>query len=477
MISNEDDFFEFEEEEDKEFNELLSRFENCVNSGEYQFFDSDEILELVDYYSGWMDREMAQKAIELGLKFYPHSPELLLKKAKLLADQSYTLEALKLLHSIESQMVNDPDFYITKGDIYSQMGLSDQAIKEYKKLLALDYPNKSLVYNIIGSEYLMQNKYEDAIYYLKKSVEYEIENNPALYKVYFCYSELNQLEEAIKYYQKIIDEDPFNADTWLYMSFCHYDLKQYEEALESINFAFAINPSDLLIVLKKSDILKELNRYSEAIELLTDTVKKDPQNTYMLNVLAETFLETSDYEKAAYYFHKALHIHPKDSRSWLGLAKAYVHLSQDSEAIACIQQAVTNSENDPEVELKAGKLYVLMEYYENAQLVLKNLLNKGYDKTEVIVWLCIALEKSGYAVEAFDLVIEQLEVKQNKDVELEYCVAGLLLLYQYRQQGLQMLEKALQKDASKHQIIYEFSPFFEEDLEIQALIEHYDNEK
>jgi len=472
MTNNEDDFFEFDEE-DKEFNDLLSRFENCINTGEYQFFDSDEILELVDYYSGWMDREMANKAIELGLQFFPNSSEILLKKAKLLADQNYTLEALKIIHGIESQMMNDPDFYITKGDIYSQMGLSDQAIREYKKLLALDYPNKSLVYDIIGSEYIMQNKYEDAIHYLKKSVENEIENNPALYKIYFCYSELNKLEEAIKYYQNIIDEDPFNADAWLYMSFCYYDLKEYEEALESINFAAAINTSDLLIVLKKSDILKKLNRYSEVIELLTDTVKKDPQNTYILNVLAETLIETSDYEKAAYYFHKVLHLHPKDSRAWLGLAEAYIYLSQDSEAIACIQQSITNSENDPEVELKAGKLYILMEYYENAQQVLKNLINKGYDKTEVIVWLCIALEKSGYAVEAFDLIIEQLEVKQNKDVELEYCIAGLLLLYQYRQQGLLMLEKALQKDPSKHKIIYDFSPYFEEDLEIQALIEHY----
>jgi len=471
MSREDDDFFDFEE--DKEFEELISKFENFVNSNEYAFFDKEDIIDIIDYYLGWMNIEMVSKAIEVGLQYYPDSPEILLKKVELLAKQNRTIDAMKLLNQIEQDIHNDPHFFLTKGDIYSQMGLSEQAIQEYKKLLNFDFPSKDFVYNIIGSEYLMIDKYAEAIHYLKKSVEISDENNPALYKIYFAYGELNQLDECIKYFEKVIDDSPFNADAWLYMAFCYYDKNDFENALESINFALAINPSDLLIVLKKSDILKELNRYDEAIELLKEYLKKDPQNTYLLNVLAETYNEIADYEKAIQYFHKSLHHNPKNSRAWLGLAEAYAHLSQDNEAISCIHQALQNSNDDPEVIINIGKLYILMEFYEEAIEVLNLIIDKDYKKSETIVWYSIALEKTGYAKEALVLLTDQIYNQNNNDVQLQYCLASILLTYQYRKEGLAILEKALQTDPSKVEIIYEFNRYFETDAEIQSLIYQY----
>lgn len=474
MIDDEDDFFEFDED-DNELDELINRFEKYIQTGEYTFFDSQEIIEIIEYYIGWMDKEMVQKAIETGLEYFPDSPEILLKKAEFLAKQNYTLEAMKILNDIESKLHNNPDFLLAKGDIYAQMGLSDQAITEYLKILKTDYPNKELIYNIIGSEYLMQNKFQEAIHYLKKSAEINSVNNPALYKIYFCYGELDKLHDCIEYFQSIIDESPFNSEAWLYMSFCYFDLKDFENALESINFALAINPSDLLIVLKKSDILKKLNRYDEAIELLKDTLDKDVQNGYLSNILAETYNEVGDYQNAAHYFHQSLHLNSKDSRAWLGLAESYLHLSQDNEAISCIQQALQHSNDDPITHLEAGKLYVALEFYEEALHILKSVTDRGYEKTEVYVWLCIAYEKSGYATEAIDLLTEQIYNQQNEDAELQYCLAGILILYNYRKEGLSVLEKALQSDPSKVDILFEFSKYFQDDQQIQELIQQYNN--
>ncbi len=472
MQDNDDEFFDFEEE-DNELDELVLKFEKYINEGEPAFFDSQDILDLMDYYMGWMDKEMAHKALEVGLQYYPDSSELLLKKAELLAQQNYTLEALKLLTQLEPQLKHEPDFYLTRGDIYSQMGLSEQAITEYKKLLEIDYPNKEFVYSIIGTEYIMQDKFEEAIYYLKKAIEYNADNGAVLYKIYFCYGEINKLNVCIEYLKKIIDEQPFNSDAWLYLAFCYYDIKDYENALESIHFAHAINQNDLLIILKKADILKALQRYDDAIEILKDAFNQNPQNPYMSTVLGETLLERADFERAIYYFHKSLHANSKDSRAWLGLGECYARVYQDSEAISCIQQAIINSQNDPSVVFRASKIYILLELYEEAVNVLKDLFNKGYDKTEVVVWLSIAMEKSGYVTEAVDILTDQIYNQQNNAVELQYCLAGILLLYHYRQEGLSTLEKAMQLDPTKYELIYEFSVFFEEDLEIQQLIQQY----
>ena len=473
MMDNDENFFEFEEE-NNELEELLSKFESVVQKGEHHFFDSQDILELADYYIRWMDRDRANKAIELGLLYYPNHPHILLKQAEALAKQNRPSEALKILNSIEPQLNTEPQYYLVKGDVFSQMNLTDQAIHEYKKLLNLNSPNKDFVYNVIGSEYMMKNRFEEALYYFKKAVEFDIENCPvALYRIYFCYSELHKQAEGIVYFQKIIDQAPFNADAWRYISYCYMELHRYEDALENINYAQAINPSDWLIVLKKSDILKALNRYDEAIELLKETLDKDPQNAYMMNVLAETYNEVADYEKASYYFHKALHINPKNSRAWLGLAETYAHMSQVNESVSCIQHALTNAKNDPEALLKAGKLYIVLELYEEALNILQYNFEKGYNPPELIMWLSIALEKSGYVSDAVDLLSDQIYHQHKTDAELLYCLAGILLLYQYRQEGLWTLQQALQANPLKYPILYEFSRFFEEDMEIQALIQQY----
>lgn len=473
-MNEDEEFFDNEEEED-EMSELINKFENYVFKGEHAFFDSQDIIDLIEHYNGWMDKEMTAKAIEIGLEFFPNSPEILLKKAEILAQQSYTLDALKILNEIEPQMTHSYQYYLTKGDIYSQMGLSEQAINEYKKILSFNDFNKELIYNIIGSEYLMQNQFEEAIYYLKKSADINSINNPALYKIYFCYNELNKLEECIEYFQKVIDESPFNSDAWLYTAFCYYDLKDFQNALDTIEYALAINEGDLLIILKKSDILKELGRHQEAIDLLKETLKKDLNNNYLMNVLAESYNEMEEYEHAIHYFRKVLNNNPQDTRAWLGIAESYLNLHQDNEAIASIQQAINYCDNDPRVLLEASKLYMHLEFYEDALVLLKPLYERGFNKTEVLVWLSLALEKSGYASEAVNLLTDEIFQHQNNEPQLQYCLAAILLLYQYRQEGLKLLEKALQSDASLYPIIYAFNQYFEDDLEIQDLIQQYNN--
>lgn len=466
--------FEDDFDENKEFEELISRFEKYVNEGEYAFFDLQDILDIVDYYNGWMDRDMQNKAIEIGLQYFPNAPEILLKKAELLAQQSYTLEALKILHQIEKQLPEDPRFYLTKGEIYAQMGLSEQAIHEYKKILELDYPNKDTIHNIIASEYIIQNKFINALHHLKKAITFNPFNHATIYKIYLCYSELNKLDECISFFKEIIDEHPFHSDVWLYLAHCYYDLNDYEMALDSINYAIAINPNDLIIVLKKSDILKTLKKHHEAIEVLEAAFKKDKQNTYLMQVMANTYFEMEEYEKAAQYFQKVIKYNSKDSHSWIGLARTFVKLWQDNEAVSCIEQAIQNTNQDPDILIEAGKLYLELDLYEDAlRVLLKVNPENEYLQTEFFMWLSIALEKSGYAKDAIDLLTDQIYNQQNTDVELLYCLAGILLLYQYRQEGLSTLQSALEKDPTKYTIIYEFSAFFQDDLEIQSLIQQY----
>lgn len=472
MFNNEN----FDEEEDKEREELLTRFENFINNNQPSFFSIQEFIEIINYYILERNVNMTNKALKTGLQHYPDDPLLLLKKAEILAIQNYTTKALHLLNKIEPQLNTVPEFYLARANIYSQMGLHKWAINDYKKLLPFNCFNNDLIYNLIGNEYLMQNKIHNALNYFKKSIYYNPDtSDEAFYKTYFCYTILENLNEGIKYFQEIIDKYPFNAKAWVYTSLCYYDLNDFENALEYINFAHTIHPDDILIIMKKCAILRKLNKYNEAITLLEDTLKNNHQNSnnhHIMIMLGQIYNAIYNFNKATQYFHKALQIDSKNTYAWLGLADAYFNLNQDKEALSCIQQTIKNANNDPEILLSAAKLLIQLEMFEEALDILSQ-IHTGYESTELIVSMSIALEKSGYPSEAVTLLTDEIHNKLNEDVELQYCLASILLLYQYRQDGLSTLEKALQTDPTKHSIIYEFNPLFANDIEIQELIHQY----
>src|SRR5687767_3229085 len=95
---------EFEDDaeaNDKEFERNLKRFEEMLAGGAAQFFDADDLEEIIDYYLQWLNYDMAKKAIDFGLERYPFSSIIKIRYAQYLSSQHYTHEALAMLNEVE----------------------------------------------------------------------------------------------------------------------------------------------------------------------------------------------------------------------------------------------------------------------------------------------------------------------------------------------------------------------------------------
>jgi tetratricopeptide (TPR) repeat protein len=157
-----------EGQDDKEFEKNLKRFEDMLANGETYFFDADDIEEIIDYYLQWLNYENAKKAIDYGLERFPYSTIIKIRYAQYLSSQHYTHEALTILNEVEQIEQSNFELYMARGYIYSQMGLGEQAIENFKKALPLA-EFKDEVYVALGVEFLNEEKADDAMYYLKKS--------------------------------------------------------------------------------------------------------------------------------------------------------------------------------------------------------------------------------------------------------------------------------------------------------------------
>ncbi|HRD37908.1 MAG TPA: hypothetical protein PLC65_04690, partial [Bacteroidia bacterium] len=155
--------FDGDDFEGQDFEEVLKRFENMINNGGHGFFDVDELEDIIEYYFQWLNYDLVKKAIDFGLKQYPYSSILKIKQAQYLSSQHFTQEALALLNEVEQTESSNFELYMARGYIYSQMGLGEQAIENYKKALPLaEY--KDEVYLSLGVEFLNEDKPDDAIY-------------------------------------------------------------------------------------------------------------------------------------------------------------------------------------------------------------------------------------------------------------------------------------------------------------------------
>ena len=69
----------------QDFEKSLKRFEDMISSGTQQFFDADELEEIIDYYMQWFNLELAKKALDFALDHYPYSSSLKIKLAQFFA--------------------------------------------------------------------------------------------------------------------------------------------------------------------------------------------------------------------------------------------------------------------------------------------------------------------------------------------------------------------------------------------------------
>ena len=71
---------EFEDLGNEDINELLEKFEDCLSTGQGCFFDSDELLEVIDYFFAVNEVSKTKSAIELALQLYPYEIEINIRK-------------------------------------------------------------------------------------------------------------------------------------------------------------------------------------------------------------------------------------------------------------------------------------------------------------------------------------------------------------------------------------------------------------
>jgi len=463
--------FEGEGLSSEDFENSLKRFEEMIASNTSQFFDADELEEIIEYYMQWFNLELAKKAIDYATNQYPYNSSLKIKKAQYLSSQHNTRDALLLLNDIEEVESTNSELYMTRGYIYSQIGLSEQAIENFKFALPLS-EFKDEVYVAIGVEFLNDEKAGDALYYLKKAIKFNSENEIALNELSLCFELTGKSEEAITFYESYIDENPYSYYAWFNLGISYNRLGLYEKAVDAYDYAIAIKDNFSSAYFNKANSLAQQEKYLEAIAVYKETFKHEEPDANTYYYIGECYENLTQYDEALVNYNRAIKLDPAAADAWLGVGIVLDYQNRITESIHYIKKAIEINPHMPEYWYVFAEVQHKLGFLEEAAAAYLRVIELNYNEFDVYIDYAKLLYDGEYYKDCEKILAEGIKKFPNTP-ELIYRMSGLQMELGRKQDGLSFLEHALQLDYDKHSELLEYLPILETDNAVMNLIQSF----
>lgn len=430
--------------ENDDLKELLLVYER-IRAGKGAAFLSEESFErIIDHFDENDALSKAMEAAKMGVLQFPYSASLLIKKADLLlADRQYQL-ALEDLDMAEILDPNEIDIYILRTDAYLAMDMQEMAVELLELAISrFDGEERIDLLFELADVYDDYEAFEKLFDCLALILEYDRDNQEALYKICFWTDFTGRNEESIQIHLKIIEESPYNDLAWFNLAAAYQGLRLYEKAIDAYKFAIAINEKFDYAYRNMADAQMRLHQYREAIESLERVVELSRPEDLIYQAMGLCYEKIKNPSQARFYYRKASHLNPDNARIYLKIATTYNKENKYTQAVKYLEMGLTIKRLDPEFNLlmgetlvKLGRLRDAVHYFLSA-VHAKPRNVKGWEA--LIRTLFISMQ---YA-EAYKHLKEALSKLGSKPVLLYYESAILICLGRTKE-GFLMLERALE---------------------------------
>ena len=292
-----------------EFRDLLSTYEEAVNSGQPIFMDADELSEIADYYQMNGRTDDADDAIALALSLSPGAIAPLTYKIHEALSNGDTEAAEHYFTQIIE--TDAPDYVYNHAEILVAKGLVDEADAYLREQLRQVPPDEYQDYVIDVASIYQDYDYND------KAMEWMVrarqEDTPEFKELMArTLFGLGKYKDSMRLFNELIDANPFSTNYWKALASAQFMNQDYRDAVQSSEYAIAIDPDDPDGLISKADSLFQL----------------------------------ADYEGALDFYRRYSAIIPDDEFSFLRQGTCLINLEQLDDAISTLQQALTCAPSD-----------------------------------------------------------------------------------------------------------------------------------
>lgn len=417
-----------------------------VNVKEKGVYLSDEdITAYMSYnaalYSG--DLLKAQDFLEQLVERHPEKMEFISDLVGLYLYRKNVTAALALIEKALKIDPNNLNILSALADIYTMKGDRRAAIKTLEKVLSIE-KNKENVPLVLANLYFQEKEFQKAAVVLEGYVKAKPDNFLAhiyLAKVYEelgknseaaaeyeaalqereedeimialdnLYDKLGDKQKSIDMLERFLSRNPDYPKVRERLALLYLGVNNYEKSLLNYEELLKKYPDNMELKFKYILIAIDGGFLDKAKEPLQEILKGEPDNQKALYFMGLLNKEKKDWAKSIEFFEKVTDKEYERSAK-LYLSVCYEKLGENSKAFLVLKN-YWEKERDSEIGYYLALYYKNRHDYENAQVIIKELMEHADDKNKFILLMAeIHLKKNDFD-KGIELVKEVL--KRNPD--------------------------------------------------------------
>lgn len=456
-----------------EMQDLLRQFANLRNGHANSFLEEESFERIIDYFDEKDDLTMAMDAADLGIKQFPYSASLMVKKADLLIATRKYLEALQILEKAEILDSSDIDIYILKTDVFLALDEHEKAVAILEEaILAFDGEDRINLLFELADVYDDYEEFDKVFDCLEHILKYEPNNEEALYKICYWADFTGRGEDSIRIHQQIINEFPYNELAWFNLGTAFQGLKLYEKSIDAYKYALVINEKFDYAYRNMADAYIRLRKYKDAIEALEKVIELSRPEDVIYEAIGHCFDRLNQYAQARFYYKKASHLNNGDSKLLFKIATTYINEKSFNKAVQYLEMALHIHRMQPEYNLAMGECLMEMGDIKEAIIHFSNVVKsrpRGIAGWEALI-RCLYKEK--FFTEALEQIENAHNIAGDKPLFLFYKSAVVFALGKSKE-GLILLQNAMEKSPRLLKKFIALNPAFLQNHQIIDLIAYY----
>ncbi|MBQ0141695.1 MAG: tetratricopeptide repeat protein [Prevotellaceae bacterium] len=469
----EQDYFESDE-----FQNILKTYEDSLSENKPLYLDSDDFIDVSDYYLQNRMFPQALKCVQNALSLHPNNAVLHGNKVNALINLDKYKEAIKCLEQLNPD--DNFDYYYYKAQlaliIDDDRSTADEFFNEWinhelhdinlpplnshtsHDLSSIDYERLCADFlHIIASfselaDWLFSQPFISKwvkIYLQYCSPLRGIENDIEIASI--CHeSGLIELEEQL--YTQFLDYNPYLSEGWTYLASLQHSNGKYQEAIDSSNFALAIEPDDTSSLLLRGNCYYMLANYKLAIK---DYIKYEHITESDINaqIIGKCLMLLGYFDEGHKYLQRSIKYINKNHKKNVGMramvlsfiAQAYLDGKFYDEALDSINQALALVPDITEFDVQKAKIYLSTGNLTEAHYW----FHKSLETTTLKVPLLINIAREYLFIECYNEALEFVELAKEQTSDSQHVEAYSYLTFIFYMLGdkakyLENLELACQ---------------------------------
>ncbi|MBI3133769.1 MAG: tetratricopeptide repeat protein [Bacteroidetes bacterium] len=472
--------FDDEDEEelfDAHFHAELERYEKMIRNRESYYFDPEVLEQIIDHFIVKNQVKNGLNAIDFAKSQHPHNLVYDLRKAQIFSTTGKLKESLLILQALEKTDTLNPEIYITKASVFSQLRDHEKAIKYFEKAIEVsgefEMEEVDDIRFDLALEYENVQDYSSAIRELTKILENTPDNEAAIYEIAYCYERTGNFDQCIEFYNKYIDNNPYSFTAWYNLGNIYFLKNNIEKAIWAYDYAIVINEDFSSAHFNMGNTYMQTGEYAKAVESYRRCIEIDGEEALTLSYLAEAYERLERYDEALYYYERSKELNPELAEPWIGIGIIKEVQGSYPDATAFIKHAVSIQPENANYRLVLAECLYKNNFVEEAEKELETAIELDPAYSDAIVLLAAIYEESDPAKAL--TFLESLPDLENLENKVRLSLVALCYKAGRHTDALLLFAAEMKKDVNSAKTLLLYLPEAETIPEFVQIIESYND--